>query len=96
MRKIKLKNITQCLDVLNIIINGEKHYDVQNIEMLSKCLISNWSTIGSLITDDQENTDKYTCRVHTKKCFSYPSSLPSGISMILPLRLGTPWKEYSN
>ena len=41
MRKIKLNNITQRFDVLNIIINREKHYDVQNIKISSKCLISN-------------------------------------------------------
>ena len=41
MRNIKLKNITQRFDVLNISINSEKHYDIQNIKILSKCLISN-------------------------------------------------------
>ena len=60
MRKIKLKNITQCLDVLNIIINGEKHYDVQNIKILSKCLISNWSKSYQILNYWwKKNTDKY-------------------------------------
>ena len=63
MRKMKLKNISQSFDVLkslSAVIIKESHIMMfETFKCQVNASMGNPSTIGSLISDDQQNTDKY-------------------------------------